>query len=208
MSDTTRYEGREAVKEDLQHARREASELAGAAMDRGRERASEVKDRVADQAERIAEAVETTADELESNDGGMLSGYGRSVASMMRQLAGGLRERDVDAFATELADFARRNPAAFLAGSVALGFGLSRFLKASGGREHYEDYDGGFEDLERYEAESEFDGGIETRADTDDQDSSDEYAAFGSEGGRYPPSAEQRYDAPPRDADRGIGSAP
>jgi hypothetical protein len=48
----------------------------------------------------------------------------------MRQLAGGLRERDIDDFARELADLARRNPGVFLAGSVALGFGIARFFKA------------------------------------------------------------------------------
>jgi hypothetical protein len=41
-----------------------------------------------------------------------------------------LRERDIDDFATELGQLARRNPGVFLAGSVALGFGIARFFKA------------------------------------------------------------------------------
>ncbi len=52
------------------------------------------------------------------------------MANVMRQLAGGLRERDVEAFAHELGALARRNPGVFLAGSVALGFGMARFFKA------------------------------------------------------------------------------
>src|SRR5690606_28650321 len=98
--------------------------------------------------------------------------YGRSLASMMRQLAGGLRERDVDEFASELATFARRNPGAFLAGSVALGFGLSRFLKASSTRppeDDHGDYDEPFED--------------ETYASDDDDSASEELAAFGADTG-------------------------
>jgi hypothetical protein len=88
------------------------------------------KGQLADEAERVASAVERTADELEGDGDAAISGVGRSVASLMRQLAGGLRERDVEQFAGELGALARRNPAVFLAGSVALGFGISRFFKA------------------------------------------------------------------------------
>ena len=73
---------------------------------------------------------ERTADELGGDEDNAISGFGHSVASLMRQLAGGLRERDVDEFARELAALARRNPGVFLAGSVALGFGIARFFKA------------------------------------------------------------------------------
>jgi hypothetical protein len=41
-----------------------------------------------------------------------------------------LRERDIEQFAGELATIARRNPGVFLAGSVALGFGVARFFRA------------------------------------------------------------------------------
>ena len=100
------------------------------------------KSQVADGAERIADAVERTADELDGDGDGRGLGYGRSLASMMRQLAGGMRERDIDEFATELSSFARQHPGAFLAGSVALGFGISRFMKASN-RRAYDDTDDG-----------------------------------------------------------------
>jgi hypothetical protein len=109
---------------------KDAAGLAAAARDRGMEQLEGAKGQLAEGAERVAAAVERTADELDGDGDGALSGFGHSVASLMRQLAGGLRERDVDDFARELAALARRNPGVFLAGSVALGFGIARFFKA------------------------------------------------------------------------------
>jgi hypothetical protein len=109
----------------------ERDDLATAALDRGKEQLESAKDRWAEGAERVAAAVDRTADELEGDGGdGAISGFGHSVANLMRQLSGGLRERDVDDFARELGALARRNPGMFLAGSVALGFGVARFFKA------------------------------------------------------------------------------
>jgi hypothetical protein len=108
----------------------DAGDIAAAVRDRGVEEIEGAKGRLAEGAERVAAAVEHTADELEGDGDEAVSGFGRSVASLMRQLAGGLRERDVEQFAGELATLARRNPGVFLAGSVAVGFGVARFFKA------------------------------------------------------------------------------
>jgi hypothetical protein len=108
----------------------ERADLAAAALDRGREQLESAKGQLADGAERVAAAVERTAEELDGEGDGAISGFGHSVASLTRQLAGGLRERDIEEFARELSSLARRNPAVFLAGSVALGFGIARFFKA------------------------------------------------------------------------------
>ena len=105
-------------------------DLAAAARDSGIEHLEGAKGQLAGGAERVAAAVDRTAEALESDGDNAISGFGHSVASLMRQLAGGLRERDVEDFARELADLARRNPGVFLAGSVALGFGIARFFKA------------------------------------------------------------------------------
>lgn len=105
-------------------------DIAAAARDRGMEQLETAKAQLAEGAERVAAAVERTADELDGGGGEGMSGFGRSAATLMRQLAGGLRERDVEEFARELGALARRNPGVFLAGSVALGFGIARFFKA------------------------------------------------------------------------------
>lgn len=110
---------------------KERDDLAAAARERGMEQLESAKGRWADSADRVAAAVDRTADELEGEGGDRtISGFGHSIATLMRQLSGGLRERDVDDFARELGSLARRNPGMFLAGSVALGFGVARFFKA------------------------------------------------------------------------------
>jgi vacuolar-type H+-ATPase subunit H len=126
----------ERAKSEAAHI---ASDAAEAAKERGREQLDSLRRRTADRADEIADAIESTAQDLESGGGEALSGYERSMAAMMRRFAGGLREQDIEDFASELAVFARRNPGSFLAGSVALGFGVSRFLKATSRRppEHY-----------------------------------------------------------------------
>ena len=108
----------------------DGADVAAALRDRGMEQIEGAKGQLAEGAERVAAAVERTADDLEGDGDNAISGFGRSVASLMRQLAGGLRERDVAEFAGELAALARRNPGVFLAGSVALGFGIARVFKA------------------------------------------------------------------------------
>ncbi len=108
----------------------DGADVAAALRDRGIEQVEGAKGQLAEGAERVAAAVERTADDLEGDGENAISGFGRSVASLMRQLAGGLRERDVAEFAGELAQLARRNPGVFLAGSVALGFGIARVFKA------------------------------------------------------------------------------
>lgn len=129
----------EQAKQQLDRAKREAGHLASNAADaarrKGREGLDQVKDRTASRAEEFADVIDATADDLESRQGGeAISEYGHSMASMMRRLAGGLREREIEEFASQLAGFARRSPGTFLAGSVALGFGVSRFLKATSER--------------------------------------------------------------------------
>jgi hypothetical protein len=108
----------------------DGGDIAAAARDRGMERLETAKAQLAEGAERVAAAVDRTADELDGGGDEGMSGFGHSAATLMRQLAGGLRERDVEEFARELGALARRNPGVFLAGSVALGFGIARFFKA------------------------------------------------------------------------------
>lgn len=130
----------------------EASEMARAAREEGRRALDDAKRRAANRADEMARATDAAADELDRSGDESISGYGHSLASMMRQFAGGLRERDIDDFAAELARFARRHPAAFLAGSVAVGFGLARVLKAQNGGSLFRessaeaDFYGDFED--------------------------------------------------------------
>ncbi|HUQ53178.1 MAG TPA: hypothetical protein VM692_13215 [Gammaproteobacteria bacterium] len=139
MADPTENEG--ALKDA---ALKDAKNLAAAARDRGMEQLEGAKGQLAEGAERVASAVERTANELDGDGDGAISGYGHSLANLMRQLAGGLRERDIEQFASELGSLARRNPGMFLAGSVALGFGVARFFKARAPQRRADDTYGGY----------------------------------------------------------------
>ena len=119
MANPTRNERAQSVED-----------LAAAARDSSMEKLEGAKAQLAEGADRVADAVERTAENLEGDGGDAVSGFGRSLAGMMRHLAGGLRERDIEQFARELGATARQNPGVFLAGSVALGFGVARFFKA------------------------------------------------------------------------------
>ena len=147
----------------------DASDLAAAARDRGMEQLEGAKGQLAEGAERVAAAVERTADELEGDGDDAISGFGRSLAGLMRQLSGGLRERDIEQFAGELGELARRNPGVFLAGSVALGFGVARFFKARPQRGAGADYG----ELDGRDRQSFYDGGRSSAGRTDGADWTD-----------------------------------
>lgn len=67
----------------------------------------------------------------------------------MVRFADDLRGRNVDELVGDLNRMARNNPGLFIAGSIALGFGLTRFAKASGRRAE-QDYDRPGQHDERY----------------------------------------------------------
>jgi hypothetical protein len=164
-----------------------------------------------EQAENVADAgpkEDAGAEKLQSSGDEALSGYAYSMATLMRRLAGGLRESDIDDFAKELSEYARRSPGVFLAGSVALGFGVTRFLKASSGRSDdldqryeldYEDYDYDYE--EDYDFDTAFEpspppevsrrGTDEPRpAETNDPGAPERGSAAPSSAGRSPTAGE------------------
>jgi soluble lytic murein transglycosylase-like protein len=129
----------------------ETDRAAGAAKDAAREAAEKSKGRLeaqkhaaAAKADAIAGAARRAAHELEAEDQEVLSGYTRDLASGIEELSKRLRGASVDSLLADARDYARRNPAMFVIGSVALGFGLSRFLKASSEptREHESAYPG------------------------------------------------------------------
>ena len=190
MSDPRTTDTGQKMRRATDRIGQEAQEMVRTARDEGKRAIDDVKNRAADRAEEMARAADAAASELEKGGDGAISGYGHSLASMMRQLAGGLCDRDIEDFAAELAQFARRHPAAFLAGSVAVGFGIARILKAQNGgsfvrrarsdTEFYGDYGDYDEDYtaydERYEA-GEYDSGRFDSGSTQRDRGADSYAA-------------------------------
>lgn len=112
------------VKSSAKQASREAKQQAAETLDENRERAAEELDK-------IAHAARAAASDLEDQEQEGLSGYVADMAQGIGSFADSLRQKNMDELLHEAREVARRNPALFIAGSIAIGFGLSRFAKAS-----------------------------------------------------------------------------
>lgn len=85
----------------------------------------------ADQIDQVAQALNRAGEELNQSQP-TLANYASQFASTVSTFANRLRDGNMDDLISDTRELARRNPGMFLLGGVALGFALSRFLKASG----------------------------------------------------------------------------
>lgn len=117
-------------EQDLQHLKEDVTEVLGGARQQVDAQFGQYRDTAADQIEALAEGAKSFVSELEARDTLGMSDYLSDMAQSMSGLAGSLRGKSAEQLLHDSADLARNNPALFIAGSIALGFGLSRFLKA------------------------------------------------------------------------------
>jgi hypothetical protein len=110
-----------------QHVKSGKAELAGAA----KAQAEAGKDQAATKLNDLSDAIDQVATSISENDKLGLASYVHDTSTRLASLANRLQERSVDELAQEAKELARRKPTAFMLGSVIVGFGLSRFLKAS-----------------------------------------------------------------------------
>ncbi|HLD66642.1 MAG TPA: hypothetical protein VJA19_11395 [Pseudomonas sp.] len=108
-----------------------ASELAKEAKARGQAELDQYRQSALSQVETLAESARAAATTLQTNDSLGLSRYVAEVADGMQLFAGKLRGKSLDELLHDAGELARNNPALFLAGSLAVGFGLTRFIKAT-----------------------------------------------------------------------------
>src|SRR3954471_16658562 len=88
------------------------------------------KTRAADGITAVVEAVRHTGEQLREKNGA-LAGYVDSAASQLERWSSQLRDRDMNDLMNDVTSFARRRPAVFVGGGVALGLLAARFLKSS-----------------------------------------------------------------------------
>lgn len=127
-------QAREYARGAAAEARQQASRLADEAQQRARSLIEQQKVTAADAVHGWASALRTTARQLEEQEQGMSGRYAEWAADGIDRISRSLREQDLDALVHQVEDFARRQPALFLGGAVALGFLASRFLKSSAER--------------------------------------------------------------------------
>jgi hypothetical protein len=124
-----------------------ASEVTEKATVKGKQKLEQGKNAAAAQAERIGNAIERAAEQLDDGDG-TLTGYAQKLAGGMQRMAETLRTRSIDDITADVQSLARRNPTAFILGSVAVGVALGRFLRASPERSAFAaDQNAGFDDV-------------------------------------------------------------
>lgn len=120
-----------AAREELRQGAQQAAEAVRArtsgALD---ERRREAADRIG----HTASALRSAAEQMRTQQAGALAWLAEDAAGRMDAASQRLRDEDVDSLVASATELARRQPAAFFAGSVAAGFALSRFLKASAAR--------------------------------------------------------------------------
>ncbi|MEO3435208.1 hypothetical protein [Inquilinus sp. CAU 1745] len=92
--------------------------------------ADEQKERGARQIDNFAKAIDRAADELEHSSP-YAAKYAREAAHSVDGMSRTLRDRGIGDLIGGVDNFARRQPLAFFGAAVAVGIGLSRFLKST-----------------------------------------------------------------------------
>jgi hypothetical protein len=127
-------EQQKPTPQDHLHALQDDAQAALAGIkEQGATQFEHYRDSAAQQIETLAQSAQTAADQIEDDGGDALglSHYVTDIAQSMTTLASDMRGKSIDQLLQQAGKLARDNPALFITGSVALGFGLSRFLKAS-----------------------------------------------------------------------------
>lgn len=107
-------------------------DLAGQARAEGQEQVQHYRNVAADKVDTLAGSIEAAAAELRGDDDvGQLSGHITDMANGLGRLAEGLREKSTDQILRDVRQVARENPTLFIAGSIAIGFAITRFARAS-----------------------------------------------------------------------------
>ena len=120
-----------AVEDHLHTLQDDAQAAIASAKEQGSAQFEQYRDTAAQQIETLAQSAQSAAEHLQEDDTFGISHYVTDIAQNMTTLADNLRGKSVDELLQQAGKLARDNPALFITGSVALGFGLSRFLRAS-----------------------------------------------------------------------------
>lgn len=123
---------KQKIDKDVQDAKHELGTKA-------REQAETGQHKLANEADALSHAIDAAASNLDDHDREGLARYARELSSNLTDAAGQLEGRSVDELANDAKRLARKNPAMFMLGSIAVGFGLSRFFAASAEHDHHDD---------------------------------------------------------------------
>jgi hypothetical protein len=143
MSETTAAPGA------ADQARAKTEEVGAQAKEKAQEAGQQARNRVRDEVDRrsteageqagsTAQALRQTSQRLREDGNEPVARGMEQVAQRVESAGSWLREADGDRILRDVEDFGRRNPLAVVAGGVAVGFAVSRLLKASSRRRYEE----------------------------------------------------------------------
>lgn len=140
----------DAARRTVDEAKEYTKDMAGRAKEQGRSMFEEQKDSAAKQVDSAAHAFRNTAEQLQGEGQSQASRYVGMFAEQLESFGGQLRHKNMDSLIRDAEDLARRSPGIFIAGSVAAGFVLARFLKSSAEHRH------GQNEMSRSDRDSDF----------------------------------------------------
>lgn len=124
-------QARQAASNLTEQAKQKVTEGVDQAKRQAKSTLDEQKSRTAEQLGGIAGALRQTGEQLQEQDNAMVAQYAQSAADQIERFSNYLQTADVSELWRETQNLARRQPELFVAGALAGGFLLARFLKSS-----------------------------------------------------------------------------
>src|SRR5436190_16269980 len=115
----------------LTDAKKMGSELVGAVRESAMSVLDNQRNRAADQIASVGEALRRSAQSLDEAGGETVVRYADQAGRQITDFADTLRNRSWGELATDVEDFARRWPMAFMASAIGIGFLAGRFWMSS-----------------------------------------------------------------------------
>ncbi|WP_281969138.1 hypothetical protein [Roseovarius nanhaiticus] len=128
-----KQEAKTATADLKESARETASEAVGTVRDEAARRAENAKSGVADEVSDVASALRKAAKDMRGGSPQERT-FGQ-IAGGLADLSDEIRNKDLGEMATQVSDFAKRNPLLFLGGAALAGFAATRFATASARRD-------------------------------------------------------------------------
>jgi hypothetical protein len=130
-SGSTAEQAKEQVKQQAEQAKQQAQQAGIKAKDKLREQVDQRSTQTGERVGSTAQDVRSVAEELRKQGKDQPARLAEQAADRVERVGGYLKESDADRILRDVEDFGREKPWAVALGGLALGFGASRFLKAS-----------------------------------------------------------------------------
>jgi ElaB/YqjD/DUF883 family membrane-anchored ribosome-binding protein len=111
--------------------RDQAQTVVGQARDKAKDAANQGKEKASGAMNGLAEIVENIAKTIDEKAGTQYGDYARKAASAVSGAAESLQSKEVEELVDNARDFVRKRPAVAIGAAAAVGFVLTRLIKAS-----------------------------------------------------------------------------